>query len=910
MNKTFYMINQRLSLRKPQTEALAILEKLSDILELKKDVDLNKELEKVNKEFKTVTSFERNFPSLCFALATGVGKTRLMGAFLAYLHIEKGINNFFVVSPNLTVYRKLIDDFSNTSSDKYVFKGIAEFVNNPPRIITGDNYNSEIAGQTYSLSKVTINMFNISKINTDSKKSRKKGEENKPPRIKRLSECLGEPYFNYLANLKDLVLLMDESHHYRADKGLKSLNELKPILGLEVTATPQIERNGKTIKFKNVVYEYSLAKAIKDGYVKEPAVATRKDFDPSKYSPEDLDRLKIEDGIRIHEETKVALYMYAKNNNVHYVKPFVLIVAKDTNHAEDIMKLIQSNSFFKGQYKNKVMVIHSNQSGEEKDENIEKLLTVEDSNNKIEIVIHVNMLKEGWDVNNLYTIIPLRAAASKTLREQTIGRGLRLPYGVKTGNEKVDKLTIVQHDKFEEIIELAQKEDSIIKKENIIEIDEDELKKGKTVVTSHSNIESQVKEKENIISQMEDPLKKHNAQIKLDAEKQIIDAVNNSNTIVKNINDLKNDDVKNIVLNKIKSKVKSESQISMFSSDVIREAEERYDDIVKECINNIIEIPRIIIQPANDIEYGFNDFDLNTDNLNYQPSSETILIKTLREGKVELIDSNKGKVTYDSIENIVVNELIDFPEIDYDKCSDLLFKLVGQAIKKLKSYLSGHDVENVIVTKKRDIAKFIYIQMMQKEHFYYDIPDYEKPIVRPFTEIEEPNFSKYKDDDIYDFKETIEPVSDIPKKVFSGFKKSCHNLYKFDSKTEKDLSIILEDDIVNPEIIKWLRPAKNQFKIYWDYNSKEYCPDFVVETNKCIYMIETKKKKDIETREVKGKAKAALEYCKYATEYTSKNGGKPWKYILIPHDIVKQNISFNFIIENYEIKQINDIMMN
>lgn len=92
-------------------------------------------------------------------------------------------------------------------------------------------------------------------------------------------ECLGEAYFNYLAGLSDLVLLMDESHHYRADRGMQVINELKPILGLELTATQSgIERSGGPIKFKNVVFEYSLAKAIKDGFVKEPAVATRKGF--------------------------------------------------------------------------------------------------------------------------------------------------------------------------------------------------------------------------------------------------------------------------------------------------------------------------------------------------------------------------------------------------------------------------------------------------------------------------------------------------------------------------------------------------------------------------------------------------------------------------------------------------------
>ena len=89
-------------------------------------------------DFK-IGDFERDFPSLCFALATGVGKTRLMGAFISYLHAAHGINHFFVLAPNLTIYNKLIADFT-PNTPKYVFAGIAEFATEPPTIITGDNY--------------------------------------------------------------------------------------------------------------------------------------------------------------------------------------------------------------------------------------------------------------------------------------------------------------------------------------------------------------------------------------------------------------------------------------------------------------------------------------------------------------------------------------------------------------------------------------------------------------------------------------------------------------------------------------------------------------------------------------------------------------------------------------------------
>ena len=308
-----------------------------------------------------------------------------------------------------------------------------------------------------------INIFNISKINSEVRG----GHE---PRIKRLSEYLGESYFNYLASLPDLVLLMDESHHYRADAGLKAINELKPILGLELTATP-IDTKG--ITFKNVVYDYPLAKALQDGFVKEPAVATRRNFNPDQYrnDPKELDLIKLEDGIRIHEDTKVALDIYARNTQNRLVRPFVLVVAKDTDHATEIRTMIESERFFEGRYKGKVIEIHSNQRGEEKEENVQKLLDLEKPDNPIEIVVHVNMLKEGWDVTNLYTIIPLRASNSQILTEQTLGRGLRLPYGVRTGVEKVDKLTIIAHDRFQTLVDAANDPDSIIRKENIIEIE-------------------------------------------------------------------------------------------------------------------------------------------------------------------------------------------------------------------------------------------------------------------------------------------------------------------------------------------------------------------------------------------------------------------------------------------------------
>jgi type III restriction enzyme len=239
-----WAIANRLSLRQPQRDSLEILDKVCELLPLSKDTDAAQALQAIQSAFPSVTDFEREFASLCFALATGVGKTRLMGAFIAYLNQAWGVRHFFVLAPNLTIYNKLRDDFT-PGTPKYVFQGLSDFALHPPEIITGDNYESGRgirAADLFGEDGIHINIFNISKINAEVRGGAS-------PRIKRLSEYIGESYFDYLSKLDDLVILMDESHRYRGKAGMRAINELKPILGLELTATPQIELGSKTADF-------------------------------------------------------------------------------------------------------------------------------------------------------------------------------------------------------------------------------------------------------------------------------------------------------------------------------------------------------------------------------------------------------------------------------------------------------------------------------------------------------------------------------------------------------------------------------------------------------------------------------------------------------------------------------------
>lgn len=253
-----------MSLRKPQKESLKILEEIVNSVQLRKGMNLKAALGAVHAMYPICSDFEREFLSLTFALATGVGKTRLMGAFIAYLYTQHNIRNFFVVAPNTTIYEKLKRDLSDWNSPKYVFKGLGCF-SAPPQIVTGDDYkNKQLPIFT---SEIRIFIYNIDKFNKED------------ANMKKVNEWIGDSFYQYLSSLPDLVLIMDESHHYRAERGAQALNELRPLLGLELTATPLVTKGAKQVQFQNVVYEYPLSKAIEDGYTRTPFAVTRSDID-------------------------------------------------------------------------------------------------------------------------------------------------------------------------------------------------------------------------------------------------------------------------------------------------------------------------------------------------------------------------------------------------------------------------------------------------------------------------------------------------------------------------------------------------------------------------------------------------------------------------------------------------------
>jgi len=889
VNREVNAIAGRLSLRPPQRESLERLARVTEIVPPKKNLDLNAALATIKSEFPTVTDFERDFPSLCFALATGVGKTRLMGAFITYLHRAYGINHFFVLAPNLTIYNKLITDFTPNTS-KYVFAGIGEFSTTLPTIITGDNYESGVAARHTSLpgfgQEVHINIFNISKINSEVRGG-------KAPRIKRLSEYIGQSYFEYLAALDDLVLLMDESHRYRASAGVRAINELKPVLGLELTATPFVESGKGPVPFRNVIYDYPLAKAMADVFVKEPAVVTQKNFNPSQFTAPELEKIKLEDGVRLHENTKVELETYARQTGQRVVKPFMLIIARDTTHAGQLMQLIQSAQFFEGRYKQKVIQVDSSKTGAEEDEMVERLLAVESPDEPTEIVIHVNMLKEGWDVTNLYTIVPLRAANARTLIEQSIGRGLRLPYGRRTGVSTVDRLNIVAHDRFQEIVDEANRPDSPIRLTQVILDPATDLQRTRTVV-AQSKIEEQLSGSP--MPGIPGSGTPAAPVFSSDAERAIAQAAYKVIQKYENLpasNFLLKPDLQAKIAEEVKEFVTPAQQAlsGMTTVPSIAAIVEKTAQLV---VQQTIDIPRILVVPKGGMTTGFHAFPLDCSSIHYQPVERDLLIQHLRTHTQETLSSGGHMQPEQRLEDYLVRGLVDFDDISYDEHADLLYDLAGQVVKHLRSYLSEEDTRNVLIYYQNPLAAFVYAQM--QEHQWEKTTGYDVVVTKGFTDLKRCAYTARDGEPVHDFRQTVEDRSRLPQMLFGGFQRSLYSVQKFDSDTERRLAIILDRDS-----LKWFRPAPGQFQIFYKQGvtQREYQPDFVAETQDCIYMLEPKARNEMTSAEVLAKKEAAVTWCSRATTHALSNGGKPWKYVLIPHDVIAENMTLAGLVSQY-----------
>ena len=242
------------------------------------------------------------------------------------------------------------------------------------------------------------------------------------------------------------------------------------------------------------------------------------------------------------------------------------------------------------------------------------------------------------------------------------------------------------------------------------------------------------------------------------------------------------------------------------------------------------------------------------------------------------------------LEDYIVRELINYDDVSYDDHADLIYELAGQAVAHFRSKQPDDAaVHNILGNHGRAIAENIHLQMAK--HYEEDSAGSEVIVSQGFMPLKPCAFTAK--DDVKPLHWTPDDKRTIGQYVYGGFQRCAFGFQKFHSDTERILATVLER-----ESRRWFRPVSGQFNIYYrsGVNQPEYIPDFVVALDDITLMIETKKAKEVaeaqaSETEVKAKADQAVIWCKNASDYAAKVGGKPWAYLLIPHDAVAANVT-------------------
>jgi type III restriction enzyme len=298
---------------------------------------------------------------------------------------------------------------------------------------------------------------------------------------------------------------------------------------------------------------------------------------------------------------------------------------------------------------------------------------------------------------------------------------------------------------------------------------------------------------------------------------------------------------------------------------------------------------------VGEVRAGFTPFTLALSALRYPPVSDELWIQYLRTKVGEAIALDRAGVEEPRPEDYVVSGLVDYNDVSYDHHADLLYDLAGQVVRHLQTYLSEEDTSKVLRCYQKDIARLVHVQM--EAHYREEASGgYEARVSAGYVPLKQSAYTRVKEDQIRDYRDPPEDGTRISRYVFGGFKRCLYPVEKFESNPERQLAVILERDAV-----KWFRPAQNQFFIYYRSGGiqHEYKPDFVAETGDAIYMLEPKAANEMDDPEVLAKRDAAVAWCKRASDYNVVHGEKPWKYILIPHTAIAENMGLGGLAEQF-----------
>lgn len=780
-------ITARLDLREPNSEALE-----SIAIEISQHYDVDgkpKPLEGV------------------VDVATGVGKTYIMASAIEYLTAARGVRNFAVVTPGRTILRKTQDNFTPGTP-----KSLTSAMSVRPVVITSENFaTAAIRATMDDPDQIKLFIFTVQALT--------KPQTEASRRTHKFQEGLGAAFYEHLRTLPDLVVFADEHHTYYGEAFSKAIRDLSPHALLGLTATPH-----KKTPSEQILYRYPLAAAIAEQLVKTPVIVGRQDdrADPAT---------KLLDGIRLLELKRMAIERYCAQTGKEPINPVMLVIAKTIDDAKECRHILEDPSFAGGAYKHHTLEIHSNAP----DEALEKLDGVEDPNSPVRIIVSVGMLKEGWDVKNVYVIASLRASVSDILTEQTLGRGLRLPFGAYTNIEILDSLEVLAHERYEDLLRRSQ-------------------------ILNEAFIDQRTR-----------------AVLRTNALGQLV--ASHETTQVGSPIDLT-------------AMEQSDSQAGppslMSTEQRVRQVETELDMVTELYPRDDmapLRIPRLVM---HDIKTNFSLADI-TEHGPFRQLGERIAADPngqLRRTAVSarIVTSKDGLRRTELVTSTGVDSVYSRPTLLSLEAAveDLRQRLLAASIVPsrkgerqaaepiIQAFVKGlGNAAEAVLSGYLDRAAAELIRLVTAEQRkFLTKPSFQELVeIQTFAPIRRARATVSRDR-YGAFSRTI---------GYAGWKKSMYAQAWFDSNPERGVANMLDDA---PEITCWVRLQQDDLPILWSGAGNWYHPDLVaIDTDRTHWIIEVKADRDLASSDVQAKKEAAKRWASHVSANTEVNA--QWRYLLV-----------------------------
>jgi len=794
-------IAARLDLRRPNKDALE-----SIVFEIARHYQIDRE----PPPFEAVVD-----------VATGVGKTFVLASAIEYLAAD-WVRNFAVITPGRTILDKTVANFT-PGHHKSLLGGMEV----RPVVITSENFATPaMRAAMDDPTQVKLFIFTVQAL--------LKPESKLGRRTHKFQEGLGEAFYAHLQGLDDLVVYADEHHTYYGPAFSDAIRNLRPRVLIGLTATPD-----KKTPQSQIIFRYPLGAAIADKLVKTPVLVGRRD---DRAEPE----TKLLDGVRLLELKEQVIARWCAETGAQPVTPMMLVIAPDIAEAEEIERIVTSASFAGGRYVDKVLTVHSKQS----DAALAELDRLEDPGSPYRIVISVGMLKEGWDVKNVYVIASMRASVSDILTEQTLGRGLRLPFGRYTGVEILDTLEVLGHERYEDLLKKA----GVLNEQFIDRRTRAVLRMdaaGRMVpVTETTVVQAPITSIESIVpatTSSETPayagttviqsIEEHTARAEQQLLQLQVDLAPRPDVAPLRIPVLHMTPIKNEF-----------SLLDITDLDPFRKLGASIASDPAGALRRVTLGARIV--------YG-------SDGLR-----RTELVTSEAVDRVASLVSlfPREEARQQLIARVLAAPVVPARAKERHPAGEIVDAFLRGLGPSAESVLSGY----------MDRAAASLIQLVTEEQRKVA----SKPSYGEVVDIT--TFAKVRTGRP---ETTTDRYGDFRGKKgvgFTGYRKSLYAQDWFDSSTERDTANILDDE---PAITQWVRLQIDDLPILWT-GAREYNPDFVaVDSDGTHWVIEVKMDKEMTSADVQGKRDAARRWANYVS--ADEKVGTRWRYLLVSEADVK-----------------------